>query len=113
MRKHIKKPKKPKKIKERTRWAKFSKDFRSGKSCAICGSSDYLNVHHLIARHVLKSKFKYEPNNLIVLCANCHKFAFKGAHQNPIWFARWLDLHLPEHYKWVLEVTRLEYLKGE
>ncbi len=93
------------KIKEKTRWQKFSKEFRVNKSCAICGSKDYLNVHHIIARHVCKSKFKYEEKNLIVLCANCHKFGFKSAHQNPVWFARWLDMFRPEKYKWVLEVT--------
>jgi 5-methylcytosine-specific restriction endonuclease McrA len=102
--------KKIKKIKEKTRWANFSKEYRNGKVCSICGSDKNLNVHHIIGRHVIKSKFKYEPNNLIVLCPKCHKFGFKSAHVNPVWFAWWLEKFHPAKYEWVIHTSNF-YLK--
>lgn len=41
-----------------------------GKRCSDCGSSDRLQVHHIIP---LSKGGTNHPFNLIVLCHNCHE----------------------------------------
>lgn len=40
-----------------------------GKKCEVCGSINRIEVHHVHYKNV----FKEEPEDLILLCKNCHK----------------------------------------
>lgn len=45
---------------------------RDGWRCALCDSTQYLQIHHVIPRSVGGSDF---PENLITLCSKCHAAA--------------------------------------
>lgn len=45
---------------------------RSG-ACRSCGATDSLQVHHIIPPRGNRELF-YDENNLIVLCAQCHRY---------------------------------------
>ena len=45
---------------------------RDGNRCALCGSTDRVEVHH-IRKH--KGNRKHNPTKLIALCASCHRKA--------------------------------------
>lgn len=80
---------KSKTTKEDRWWSNEVKD-DWGNKCAICGSEERLNAHHLIPRQILKHK--YDVENGIALCPKHHRFSFKlSAHQNPISFLVWLE----------------------
>ena len=55
--------------------AKISKEVRKevykrdGYLCALCGSGQYLQIHHVVPRSQGGSDF---PENLITLCSKCH-----------------------------------------
>lgn len=42
--------------------------------CALCGSADNIQVHHIIPIAILP-ELKLENDNLILLCSNCHELA--------------------------------------
>lgn len=42
---------------------------RDGYRCALCDSTQYLQIHHYIAR---KNGGSNHPHNLICLCSACH-----------------------------------------
>lgn len=44
---------------------------RDGYKCVICKTDKQLRVHHLIP---LSKGGKNEPQNLITVCSNCHKY---------------------------------------
>jgi HNH endonuclease len=50
----------------------------SNSSCAVCGNSDVaaLDIHHIDAR---KDNGSDAPENLILLCSNCHRRATHGS----------------------------------
>jgi 5-methylcytosine-specific restriction endonuclease McrA len=49
---------------------------RDGKQCAICESTDELQVHHILgARH------GNHPSNLVTLCKTCHTSVDKADRQ--------------------------------
>jgi hypothetical protein len=57
-------------------WAKLEKEFiKEHPTCAACGSSKRLNVHHKIPFSFDPSK-ELDPNNLITLCMDkfCHLY---------------------------------------
>jgi len=82
----------------------LSKSIRDSKGkCEVCGSIKTLQVHHLIPRFAYKSKYRFDPNNLICLCAVCHKWGCKSFHRNSVVSSEWLRTHKPEQYNWVLE----------
>jgi len=47
---------------------------RDNHECRICGSSENLRVHHVIEKSADITN-KYNPNNLMTLCINCHEKA--------------------------------------
>lgn len=50
----------------------------AGGMCEVCGSTDSLDVHHLIKRRYFKSEARsHALENLAVLCRGCH-----GKHEN-------------------------------
>ena len=72
----IKKYKKPKKSKyflylKSNEWANLKIDLfnKRGRICEKCLSTDKLHVHHLTYKNI----FKEEPEDLIILCMECHK----------------------------------------
>jgi 5-methylcytosine-specific restriction endonuclease McrA len=44
-----------------------------GKICERCGSKDHIQVHHLHYKNI----FKEEPEDLLILCKDCHKAEHK------------------------------------
>lgn len=61
--------------KRSSHWPTVEKHFReSHPTCAACGSSKRLNVHHCMPFH-LDPQLELDPNNLITLCMDkkeCH-----------------------------------------
>jgi len=53
---------------------------RDGWRCQVCGSTAELQVHHLKFRSRLGSD---TLDNLIVLCAGCHRFQHFGRNDRP------------------------------
>lgn len=45
--------------------------------CALCGSDDNCQVHHIVAMAVLP-ELKLDNNNLILLCGHCHELCHNG-----------------------------------
>ena len=45
--------------------------FKLNKSCSLCGSKEALTVHH-VKKTGYFPELKYDPNNWIVLCDECH-----------------------------------------
>ena len=52
---------------------------RANYVCALCGSKNKINVHHILPRTMRGNDGE---NNLIVLCRNCHKEAHNGSFSN-------------------------------
>jgi hypothetical protein len=75
---------------------------KQGGKCAICGSTEHINAHHMVPREVLL--FRHNPQNGILLCPSHHKYSFLlSAHRNPVRFALWLMANQPERWKWLSE----------
>lgn len=58
------------------KWAAFSKRFLRGKVCAVCGSAEKLEAHHIQPFH-LHPELELDESNLLPLCEgrgtlNCH-----------------------------------------
>jgi predicted DNA-binding protein YlxM (UPF0122 family) len=54
---------------------------RDENKCFYCGETKHLQVHHLITRKNLKTRFNL--NNLVTLCAGCHNFRITAIHHSP------------------------------
>lgn len=61
-------------------WAEIKLDLYQtrGKKCEVCGSNKRIEVHHKHYNNV----FKEEPNDLLLLCHDCHSKEHKK--QNPL-----------------------------
>lgn len=70
--------------------------------CEICGSTRFLNAHHIIGRRNLHLRHKLK--NGCLLCSLDHTFGRNSAHQNPVWFMDWVENNRHED---------LEYLRKE
>lgn len=60
------------------RWPEVRSEFLKGnKSCAACGSSKDVQVHHVVAFHT-HPELELDPSNFMPLCEgmerNCHRF---------------------------------------
>lgn len=64
--------------------------------CQLCGKSTSLNSHHVIGRR--NHSVRWDLDNGILLCAGCHTFKTKSAHQDPLWFSDWFIKEYPERY---------------
>lgn len=106
-----------------TAWSKAVKK-RAGFKCEVCGKTESLNSHHVVGRR--NRRLRWELFNGVCLCAGCHTFKLKSAHQNPEWFHfwmeenRWEDLRdinckMYEIKKWTIEdmQERLKELEKE
>ena len=72
-----------------------------GEKCAVCGSTNLPNAHHIESRIMFKG-LRYDPMNGVLLCPTHHKFGQDSAHMAGCWFARWLANNLPERFDYVL-----------
>jgi 5-methylcytosine-specific restriction endonuclease McrA len=80
--------------KEDKEWADAVKD-RDGRKCVICGETERLNAHHIIARENHETKFDIE--NGLSLCPKHHFFCRQlSAHNNPLGLLIWLENNRPE-----------------
>ena len=78
--KHALQGKHPINVTRSTKWPTIRKHhLEANPTCALCGSSDNLEVHHVKPFH-LNPDLELDPNNLITLCesskggVNCHLF---------------------------------------
>lgn len=68
--------------------------------CAVCGSKDFINIHHICPRNILV--YRHTIENMIALCPRDHKYSFIfSAHKNPIRFAMWLQEKDPARWSWL------------
>ena len=74
--------------------------------CAICGSKQMPNAHHIIPKE--RKEFRFLFLNGITLCPSHHKFNnILSAHKNPMAFYLWMAEHRAEQLEWVLSKCRL------
>ena len=99
-----KKPKKPKVPKlKRKAFKLWSLKVRMayGNKCAICGSENNLNAHHIESRKSASMRFLVE--NGAALCPLHHKFDSRNsAHNGPVWFHQWLLQNRPKTIDFIL-----------
>jgi len=67
----------------------WSKRILSKGKCEVCGSTSYLNAHHIEGRRNLR--LRWDLRNGVCLCSGCHMFRKESAHQSPEWFHFWLE----------------------
>lgn len=107
----------------RNRLTKWSHRIRAGGKCVVCGVGVVhkmvngkpkigkrgspiviqLQAHHLLPKEKYP-QFKFKTINGVCLCPNHHKYGERSAHRNPIWFALWLQKHLPIQYQWCVNM---------
>jgi len=84
--------------KEDKEWAKSVKD-RDGWKCVICGETERLNAHHLIARE--NHLTKLDIQNGLSLCPKHHFFCRQiSAHNNPLGLWIWLEANRPDQLEY-------------
>ena len=72
-----------------TLWSKAVKVLAKER-CEYCGSTEYLNSHHVIGRR--NFGVRWNVNNGVCLCAKCHQFSSRfSAHQTPTLFSDWIQ----------------------
>ena len=78
------------------------------KGCIVCGSTEMINVHHLIPKN--HKLLKYNPLNLVALCSLHHRYSFEiSAHQNPILFNLFLIGKYPDKIPKLMEEYKKYY----
>jgi len=73
--------------------------------CLICGSTAFLNSHHILPREI--SETRHIILNGVILCSKCHKWGLFSAHRNPVWFLLKLRLFQPESYNFAMSAIPL------
>lgn len=58
---------------------------KAGYQCERCGKEERLQWHHVYTRRLLS--LRWEPDNLVCLCAGCHLWW----HQNTLAAAEWFE----------------------
>jgi 5-methylcytosine-specific restriction endonuclease McrA len=70
--------------------------------CAICGSKEWVQAHHLIPREM--TSHRHCVHNVILLCASHHKYSFDlSPHKAPVAFFGWIIKNNYERWTWLLE----------
>lgn len=99
---------------ERKRWKELrDKIVLRDKECLVCKALNIFNtlkprdcsVHHIIPEQY--EKYRFDENNLILLCARHHRWSKESAHQNAFWFVLFLQKYYPEKYKYIVEQIEL------
>lgn len=52
--------------------SRYKQEFKKNKTCALCGTSEKLTVHHIKKVSEFPS-LEFNKNNFVVLCDKCHK----------------------------------------
>jgi len=90
-----------------TAWSKVVR-LQAGNKCEVCSKTEYLNAHHIVGKRNLR--LRWELYNGVSLCSGCHTLKTDSAHQNPVWFEKWLKEDRGEDYK-LIEATMNEIKK--
>lgn len=86
-----------------TIWAKIAKE-QQGNKCQICGSSEFLNAHHIVPKEKKDNALKYDLQNAIVLCPRHHKYSYDlSPHKNPLTFFALFTAAYPTKYNYLLK----------
>jgi hypothetical protein len=64
-------------------------------SCERCDKTQFLQAAHVVGRN--NHTLRFDLNNVICLCAGCHRWA----HDNPREFTKWFDHAYPERAKYL------------
>jgi hypothetical protein len=82
-----------------------------GFKCAICGSTEGLQAHHLIAKKAGGCLLRHDLNCGVCLCSRHHgKWgAYDSAHSGHLSFAIWLSDNHPSMWKWIkTNITKIK-----
>lgn len=71
----------------------------AGWRCQVCGKRNNLNSHHIVGRR--NYRLRWEVRNGVCLCVSHHKFGVESAHENPVWFDKWLRDNRPSDYEFL------------
>lgn len=93
-------------------WSEVIK-FRNSGRCEICGKAG-TNPHHIIGRKNLT--LRHDPRNGILLCYQHHVGGKESAHQDIVWFYRWLVINRTDNMEYLLRkrmdlTTQVDYQK--
>jgi hypothetical protein len=70
--------------------------------CAICGSKEWVQAHHLIPREMISHR--HQVQNGVFLCASHHKYSFElSPHKAPIAFFKWIMKEDLGRWEWLLK----------
>lgn len=62
------------------KWSRFEKSWlKEHASCAACGSTSFLEVHHKLP-FAMRPDLEFEPSNVVTLCMNTHRCHLKIGH---------------------------------
>lgn len=86
----------------RRRLIAWSQKARADGKCAVCGSMEHLQSHHILPKERYPA-YRTKQINAIVLCPKHHKFHKFSFHRNPIWSTLWLMRNRPEQYQWAVQ----------
>ena len=75
------------------------------RGCAVCGTPEYIQAHHLIRRSCYF--FRHNPENGLTLCPQHHEYSNDlSAHGAPWAFDEWLQNARPETWEWFAKNLR-------
>lgn len=77
-------------------WSKAVRE-RDGNKCAVCGSSEHIQAHHIVQRKFNK-ELRFDIENGISLCPKHHSFGGWSAHMGGFWFNVWLEENRPNQF---------------
>lgn len=86
-------------------WQEIVKE-KAGNKCEVCGKSGgVIASHHIIGRKNLT--LRYDIKNGCSLCYQHHVGGNQSAHNDPLWFQRWLIDNRFSDFKY-LSIKRME-----
>ena len=86
---------------------KIAKDKASWK-CEKCGRTKKQGWK-MDGAHIIPVEYGLtcaNPENILCLCATCHRLGRNAAHENPVPFTRWLEETFPGRYDKLWEIAR-------
>ena len=85
-------------------WSRLVK-LRAKEKCEVCGATKEnvrLNSHHIIGR--VNRRTRWDLRNGVCLCVQHHKFGRQSAHEDPVWFNKWLEEHKSKDYEYIKSI---------
>ncbi len=80
-------------------WSKAVRD-RDGNKCAICGSEEHIQAHHIVQKKFSKD-LRFDVGNGIALCPKHHSFGAWSAHMGSFFFSVWLEENRPNQFAYL------------